>query len=106
MEENKVPLEKDLGDHPVIFDSWEEFWNYIVESKIGIKIPVSFFYSFNKDLNIKLMSVIIANVKTKTIEEILIQGVSQEKYIECTEFYKNFLFEHYSETMIKEKEDI
>lgn len=104
--EENIKSKETVNNEPVIFESWEEFWDTLLSEKFGLQVPVHFLWSGDKELGIELMSIVIANIASRKIEECLIKGVSQEQFDNYTALYKEYLYKHFDESLVKKREDL
>ena len=104
--EDILKPKESVNIEPVIYDSWEEFWDSLLSDKFGLQVPINFLWSGDKELGIELMSVMIANMENRKIEESLIKGVSLEKFDYYTNLYKEYLYKHFDQSLVKKREDL
>ena len=94
-----------INEWSVVYNSWDDFWCDVCEGQFGINIPVRFFWSGDKDLDVELMSVHVAKLGSKKIVECIINNVSQEMFYEYSSKYKDFFITNYDKDLVKTLED-
>lgn len=95
-----------INEYSVVYENWQDFWDDVCLEKEGTNIPVRFFWSGDKDLELELMSVHVAYLATKKVVECIIKNVSKEDYDEKVRMFKDYFFANFEKIMISDAEDI
>ena len=104
-ENNKNINKMSINDRSVVYNCWQYFWDDVCEAKLDKNIPVRFFWSGDDDLNIRMMSVHVCQIESRSLIECIINDVSRDEFNKHIQNYKSLILNSFEEHFVKTIED-